>query len=60
MEPVKAKICSLKIEEAECTLKPCRTCGFSFPEMERRRKLPLVKLDNGLYGKRVGGPKQEA
>jgi hypothetical protein len=54
MEPVESKICSLKIEEAKCTLKPCRGCGFSFPEIERRKALPLVKLDNGLYGKIVG------
>ena len=59
MELVESKICSLKIEEAKCPLKPCRGCGFSFPEIERRRKLPLVKLDNGLYGKRVGKARRD-
>lgn len=48
------KICSLALEERKCTLKPCLQCGFSYPEIERRKLLPMVKLDNGLYGKKVG------
>ena len=42
------------MKNAACSGKGCRKCGFYAGEDERRRDLPLVKLDNGLYGKRVG------
>ena len=42
----------------KCSDGDCSKCGFSWKEDERRRKLPLVKLDNGLYGKRVGKRKR--
>lgn len=48
------ELCSMHIVEEVCPLKPCQGCGFSLAEIERRKALPLVKLDNGLYGKRVG------
>lgn len=44
--------CTMK--DAQCNGQGCRDCGFSVGEIERRKKLPLVKLDTGLYGKRVG------
>ena len=33
---------------------PCTLCCFSRSEIERRKKLPLVLLPNGLWGKKVG------
>ena len=39
---------------AACSGSNCAKCGFNKEEYERRKKLPLVKFDNGLYGKRVG------
>ncbi len=53
-KPYVSKVCSLNIKESKCTRGPCDRCCWSYQEIERRRKLPLVKLDNGLYGKRVG------
>ena len=50
----KSKVCSLDRKEDACTHGPCERCCWSYEEIERLRKLPLVKLDNGLYGKRVG------
>lgn len=47
-------VCPMNFEEKKCRLKPCKTCGFFPEEIERRNGLPLVELDNGLYGKRVG------
>ena len=52
MNPVSSKCMIMK--GAACNGKDCSTCGFSWKENERRKKLPLVELDNGLYGKRVG------
>lgn len=46
------------MNNAQCNGRDCKDCGFSAGEMERRKKLPLVKLDNGLYGKRVGRHKR--
>lgn len=42
------------IKHAACFGHGCETCGFSYKEALRRKALPLVKLDNGLYGKKVG------
>lgn len=44
---------------AQCSGTDCDKCGFSWKEDERRKKLPLVKLDNGLYGKRVGKARRD-
>lgn len=35
----------------------CATCGFHKIEERRRKRLPLVILDNGLIGKYVGRTK---
>lgn len=44
--------CTMK--DAQCNGRECSTCGFSVAEVKRRKTLPLVKLDTGLYGKRIG------
>jgi len=36
----------------------CRKCGFQAREAERRKKLPLVRLENGLIGLYVGKQKK--
>ena len=54
MERHVSTVCSLNRQEEKCPLKPCEGCAWSFAEIERRRKLPLVKLPNGLMGKYVG------
>ena len=48
--------CSMK--DAQCNGRGCSECGFSTSEILRRKNLPLVKLDTGLYGKRVGKRKR--
>ena len=35
----------------------CAYCGFHALEARRRKRLPLVRLDNGLAGKYVGRTK---
>ena len=53
-EPYVSKICSQNRREDMCVHGPCSECGWSYEEIERRKKLPLVPLRNGLMGKKVG------
>lgn len=46
------KYCSL--DKACFNHGQCKGCGWSYPEIERRKKLPFVRLENGLLAKNVG------
>lgn len=50
----KSETCSWDRHDDECLIGPCEGCPWSYAEIERRRKLPLVQLPNGLMGKMVG------
>lgn len=55
MDEKNTKIVNCMIgKNAVCNGSNCARCGFDWKEYERRKKLPLVKLDNGLYGKYDG------
>ena len=51
-------ICSINKNILTCPLCPCSECGWSYKEIERRRKLPLIEFPNGLYGKDVTKPRR--
>ncbi len=52
--PYISKTCSWNRKEETCIQAPCDGCPWSYAEIERRKKLPLVKFPNGLMGKYVG------
>lgn len=53
------KICSLEAREGTCYRAMCRSCGWSYDEIERRKKLPWSKNEYGLFYKYVGRTKRE-
>lgn len=53
-EQYESTVCSLNINDGMCARGPCRDCGWSYEEIARRKRLPLVPLRNGLMGKKVG------
>lgn len=38
----------------------CLTCGFFKPEAERRKTLPVMYCEDGLYRKFLGDPHEQA
>lgn len=46
--------CALGRVRADCLKANCATCGWYKPEIARRKELPLVKGEDGLWRKIIG------
>ncbi len=59
MEDAAKKVCMLPESMSNCPLRyaggeACRRCGWQQEELERRKRLPLVKDESGRRRKYVG------